>query len=170
MVEAYLVRVKPEDLEAVAGNSKGIRQLITRARRQEGRFLNLGKAWAGIHYVLTAEPPIPKQTALQLGVSWDDSSLENVLMGGRPLAYRASFGPVRYLESEAVAILAQSLANLSGSQFEQWYDAKGLTEEQIPPGGWSESRREWLTTNFRKLQAFYSESALKNDGILILME
>jgi hypothetical protein len=66
--------------------------------------------------------PIPKPEASQVGIFSDGDSLENVLMGGEPTPFIASFGPARYVDPEQVAHLSTKLAELPVEEFMKRYD------------------------------------------------
>jgi hypothetical protein len=168
-VDAQLIRVSPKRDWATAGSAAVAREV--EAAQGSERILDLEKAWAGIHFLLTAEVPITREDAIRLGISWDDDSLENALMGGRPTDLETSSGPVRYLDSDEISRIAAKLADISIEEFSDRYDPDALTEEQIPPDVWdNESEaRDWLASSYAKLREFYQETAAQNAGLLIYL-
>ena len=168
-MNAYLVRIAgewgtPDDADAVA-------RMIKLAEGKPDRELDLNDSWAALHFMLSGEVPMPKQEAIQRGISWNDSSLENLIMGGEPTAYEASFGPARLLASDLVMRLSRKLSDLSVEEFLERYDAEEMNAEQIPPGGWAdqEEARDLLGDRYLKLKEFYRSAAAANEAILIYM-
>jgi len=144
-----------------------VRQTIKRGEENQSLQLNLKEAWAGLHFVLTGELPIPRQEALKRRISWDDESLENAIMGGTETDYRASYGPARYLAPKQVENMSAQLSRITADEFKDRYDAEALTEENIPPGGWNAAAADWLSQNFTSLQRFYGEAAARRQGVLV---
>lgn len=143
-MNAYLLRISKADSVSILGSADTVRSAIKHAYNDTHRILNLGESWCGIHFVITGDYPIPKQEALQRGISWDDDSLENVLMGGSPTPYHTSVDVSRYLKPKEVAQMAEKLSNLTVEQFEEWYDSQALMEEHIPPEIWNEKVKKVL--------------------------
>ena len=169
MIDCVLVQIPIEEQSALAGDAAAIWQIIERSE-QNGRRLELGEAWGGLHFVLSGEVPIPKQEALRRGISWDDDSMENVLFGGMEVPYVTSWGLARYLEPATVARMARQLSAISLQEFQDRYDPEALQDEGIPPDAWEEPEtRDWLAARFLELVEFYKNAALKRAGILICM-
>jgi len=168
-MDAYLARVSASESRDILVNADAVSRVIACARIDASRRLDLDEAWAGLHFVLTAEVPIPKQEALLRGLSWDDDSLENVLMGGEPTTYGDSFGVARYLKAEEVALMAEKLSDLSVERFKGFYEADALIEYDIPPAIWEDQleSRDWLARYYYQLVDFFRSAASGGDGILI---
>jgi hypothetical protein len=167
-MDAYMLRVPGYRGRALLDSLEEVQHAIRWAETHRDHKLELGEAWAGLHFLLTGELPIPREEALSRGVSWDENSLENVLMGGRTTPYLTSWGPARYLSPYEVARLASKLSKVSVNTIRNHYDPKGLSEEHIPPDTWDEpGTREWLASSYSKLICFYAEAASTQDGLLI---
>ncbi|MBD2609891.1 DUF1877 family protein [Nostoc punctiforme FACHB-252] len=168
-MNAYLVRVYREDGEKIISSSKTVENVIKQAQNQSDRVLDLDESWYGIHFVMTAEYPIPKDEAQRRGISWNNESLENVILGGSPTPYKTMFGAARYLNPEEVAQMAEKLNNLTVDKFKEWCDPETLIEEQIPPVNWDENSTlcDWLSDYFKKLLELYKSAASVGDGILV---
>jgi Domain of unknown function (DUF1877) len=168
-MDAYLVRVSASESSDILASADAVSKVIAGASNDSERKLDLDEAWAGLHFVLTAEVPIPKQEALRLGLSWYDDSLENVLMGGEPTKYRDSFGVARYLSAEEVARMTDKLSDLSVERFKGFYDADGLIEYDIPPAIWEDQleSRDWLARYYYQLVDFFRSAAFSGDGVMI---
>jgi Domain of unknown function (DUF1877) len=166
-MDAFLTRL-PEDAGARIADPSVVRSAIAEAQGDPSRQLSLEEAWAGLHFTLTAEYPIPRQEAEKIGMSWNDESLENAIMGGKATTFQSSYGPARYLSPDLVAGISARLQQIDTEDFRSRYDAEGLEEEQIPPAGWDNKERlDGLIDAFEKLRNFYSEAANQHHGILI---
>jgi hypothetical protein len=170
-MDAFLVRVPKADADGVLKSADVVRKIIESAEDNGDFKLDLGEYWAALTFMLSGEMPIPKHEALRLGISWDNDSLENVLMGGEPTPFKASFGPARSVDPEQVARLATKLADLSVDEFMKWYDPKELLKERIPPETWDDQSetRALIGHVFEELVAFYKRAAAHGDGILIYL-
>jgi len=168
-MDAYLVRVPSSDESNILRNAELVGKRLEQASREAGLRMDLGEAWAGLHFMLTGETPIPKQQAASRGVSWNDGSIENVLMGGDPTPYEASFGPARYVRASQVKYLTKELSNIDVEDFASRYDSEALMDEHIPPETWDNAgeAREWLTQSFIRLVNFYAMAAARDEGILV---
>lgn len=152
------------------GDAVAVRRGIE-AAREKGRELDLGVAWAALHFLMAAEIPMPKPIALERGLSWSRESFANVLMGGEATAFRASFGPARYLKRGEVQRLAARLVNVGADEVIARYDAGALDSENIPGGPWEDDlkTREWLKAAYVELSTFYASAAEAGDGLLLYM-
>jgi hypothetical protein len=170
-MKAYLVRVNTKDSEKIINSSEAVESVIKQAQNKTSHILNLDDSWCAIHFVMTGEYPVPKDEAQRRGISWNDDSLENVILGGSPTPYTTSWGVARYLNPQEVARMTEQLVSLTVDKFKEWYDPEELMEEQMPPGNWDESdeARDWLVNYFKKLVEFYRTAAGVGDGILIYM-
>jgi hypothetical protein len=167
-VEAFLIRIPGNQASDLLEDPKSFRQLLRHPQALPYERLELGETWPGLHFVLTGELPISRLEALKAGISWDEDSLENALLGGREVPHGANWGPARYLEPKIVARMAQQLSAISVEQFRDNYDAGYLEEEQIPPGGWDLPQAlDELTARFRQLVSFYQRAAAAQDGVLV---
>ncbi|HEX6288588.1 MAG TPA: DUF1877 family protein [Herpetosiphonaceae bacterium] len=166
-MDLHLIRL-PDKAQNLLEDPASIDGLIEQFQNDQSRHLNLGEAWAGIHFTLTDEYPIPREEALKRGMSWDDTSLENVLMGGLPTTYQASSVVARYLMPKHVSFLATKLSNISIEQFEEWFDPKWLLENHIRPEIWEQVEvKQWLIKKFSRLKDFYQQAATNNEGVVI---
>lgn len=170
-MDAYLLRVAAADADDILSSADAARQAIANRSKAPDHLLNLEESWAAMHYMLSGEVPFPKPEALRRGVSWDDDSLENVLMGGEPVPYKGSFGPARYLNPQTVAAMSERLTIRGIEGFLEAYNPEAMTSHNIPPGDWDDAAetRDWLGAHFEKLAAFYKAAATAGDGVLIYM-
>jgi hypothetical protein len=168
-MDAFLVRVPKLDGDAVLKSADAARKII--AATAGTPPLDLGEYWIALHFLLSGETPIPRHEALRRGLSWDDDSPENILMGGAPTPFMSSFGPARYLHPEQVERLATKLAGLSVAEFQARYNPEDLRAEDISPGGWDDGGEALarLSRYFEELVAFYTKAAAHGEGMLIYM-
>ena len=167
-MEVVLIDVPVAKARSICEDLRVVREAISWAKENPQNQLSLDDAWAALHFTLTAEYPIPRQKAEELGLSWDEDSLENVIMGGAETPFPSSFGPTRYLSPALVRSMSANLAKIDVSQFSTRVDPKALSAEKMLPDSWDpETAAQLLPAYFAKLKAFYSEAASNGDGVLI---
>lgn len=168
-MDAHLLRVTPDRGWTILEDTEVAREI--EAAQGSKRVLDVAEAWAGLHFLLTGEMPTIKEDAIRLGISWDDDSLENVLMGGQPTRLNSSYGPVRFLGANDVVRMAAKLAEVTEKDISDRYDPVVLTEEQIPPYEWDNEfeSRDWLVSSYAKLNEFYQVAATEKAGLLIYL-
>jgi hypothetical protein len=138
--------------------------------RSSDQRLDLDEAWAPLHFTLTGEYPIPREKAEEMGIGWDERSLENVIMGGDATPLAAGYGPARYLSPESVRALAGRLSTIDPEGFRSRIDPQSMVEEGTLPDSWdSDSASGLLQEHFARLKRFYGEAAASDDGILIVI-
>ena len=145
---------------------------VDRALADPAATLDLGDAWAGVHYTLSAEVPMPRPEAERRGIEWNPESTENAIMGGRLTGRDDVMGGSRWLSPDETATVARVLAPISEDQFRSWYDVEGLVEADIAPPVWNSDPRavDWLTQSFVRLKDFYARAAAARHGVLITIE
>ncbi len=165
----WLVKLAPETVESVLAGTADVWNMIERAQQIPGSTLCLDESWAGLHFVLTGEVPTLKYQALEMGISWSDDSLENVLMGGSPTKHEDGVGVIRCSTPAEVQHMAAKLSVIDVVQIIRWYDAEALIENDIPPPIWhdSASALRWLSTHYADLKKFYQQAAKAGDGLLM---
>ena len=133
--------------------------------------LELGGAWAGLHVVLTGEPPVARPKLLALGHRWSDDPLQMALMGGRSTELAGHYEPYRLLEVDQVEQVARALETITVAQFEALYAPDELEALKIPPGAWHEAAyRRWVTARFESLRDWYLDTARQGMGVLIAID
>jgi hypothetical protein len=163
---ADLVRVPTTDTDDSSPDPATVARLLDAA--DEGpQTLHLGVWWAGVHFLLSGEGPLPRHEAARRGIAWNADSLENALMGGVLSGYEDALGGVRYLDPATVTIVAQQLTRLTGTDLAARYDTEALTDERIPPGPWTDLERGHLLRSTASLTSFYRLAAANGDGVLI---
>lgn len=165
-MNARLFRV-PAD--ASVGAAKDLNAVIAAAHGTE-RELELGKFWAGVHFRMTGELPIPREEAERRGVEWFEDSLENVLFGGEALPVGGPAGYSRRIPAPKVKQLAGLLEAHSVADFSDGFEIDDLNDEQIPPGGWHPEQLELLADLYGRLRAFYREAARNDQSIVVVIE
>ena len=82
--------------------------------------LSIEKEWQAIHYLLTGEVAFDE--------SQTESPLSNVVLGGTPTEFEATYGYVRYLLPAEVKELAQALHQVLSEDLRSRFDARGDIE------------------------------------------
>jgi hypothetical protein len=128
--------------------------------------IELGEAWPAFHMVLTAgDAPMPRDVAIEEGVEWDDTSLENVLMGGEATPYEDGLSVARVLPPAAVRALSTELDAESPETLAGRVDEEVLG---LAPSGWDRARTcEEVVAQYHRVADFYRTAAASGQGLLI---
>lgn len=170
-MDARFVRVTVSESVAMVTDVEAVRSAMAHAQADATHVLDIGEAWAGLHFLITGETPIPKHVALDLTGRWDDDSLENVIMGGEPTPFEGANGPARVLTAPEVSALAKKLARIGQRRVMDGYDAAELEREKIPPGNWDDdATRTWLGDMLEKLAVFFGVASRAGDALLIVID
>jgi hypothetical protein len=166
--DAYLVRVPSAETAGFLDDPAAVAGAMERGRVRPGARLELGEAWAPLHFVLTDELPIPRDEALRRGLEVSDAPLEEAILGGDPTPCGTTYGVVRLLPPGAVGRIAAALAGVPAETVEARYDPDWLRQMQVPMV-WADTEAEeraWLGDSYRRLVAFYRDAAAAGDAVL----
>jgi len=125
------------------------------------RYLDIDKSWHGLHFLLTGEAArYETQVPPPLG---------NVVLGGTPSEWDATYGVVRYLTPQEVKDVAGALEQISETELRRRYTPQAFQTADIYPGGevWDETVIEELLKVFNKVRDFFV--AAKRDGEVVLL-
>ncbi len=131
------------------------------AEYSDESYLNIDKAWHGIHFLLTGteyegEPP-----------------LVNVVMGGSPLDDpdnpQFDYGPARFLMPEEVQEVAEALSQISVADLQARFHTLALSAANIYPNIWKRGADEfeYLMFHYLQLVKFFQNAA--NLGMAMLL-
>lgn len=111
--------------------------------------LLLGKAWHGVHYLLT-------------GTAWDESTmLGKAIMGGSEVG--EDLGIVKQV--------AAALDAVKDIDLRRRFKPKRMEDLEIyPNGGWDDAAQAWLEKSFHGLREFYRNAAKKDAAVLIWLD
>lgn len=166
-MDAFVISV-PALPSQVGESTSAIRAAM--AQNGPGRKLALDNSWAPLHFVLTGEFPIPRQKAEELGMSWNNDSLENAIMGGAATEVASSYGPVRYLSPAEVRRIARQLDGISPAEIKARTNPQELEQEGVLPEDWDAATApDKLMALFSELRSFYHHAAERGDAILLYM-
>ena len=124
-------------------------------------YLNIDKAWHGIHFLLTGtmyegEPP-----------------LVNVVMGGSPLDDphnpQFDYGSVRFLMPEEVQEVAEALSQISEADLQARFHPSELSAANIYPNIWERGTEEfeYLMFYYLHLVKFFQDAAKLDKAMLL---
>lgn len=128
----------------------------------DAAYLNLDKAWHGIHYLLT-------------GDAWGGTFPEGFLVtGGMPIGEEdVGYGPARSFRAAEVARIATELAMVDDQTFCDRCSPDRLQAAEIYPTVGEDARVEvctYLLTYFQQLRAFVQQAAAAQQGLLIYLD
>jgi hypothetical protein len=125
------------------------------------RYLDIGKTWHGLHFLLTGEAKMDSTDV--------PHPMGSIVLGGTPTEWEATYGVVRYLMPREVQEVAHALDQISESELRQRYDPYGFQVANIYPGGevWNADGIEELLEVFSQVRDFFSEAARDGDVVLL---
>lgn len=162
---AYLISVTPDHLREVIADPDADEDGLYPEPEAfaAGDALDLGKAWDGLHFLLTD------------GTRDEDSPLGQAVRGGEPIAEydedKNLYGPPRALQPSEVKAVADALAALPADVLRQRFgDGSRLTTEGVYPEDWADpDALPWLLTTFAQLVAFYRRAADRGNAVLVVL-
>lgn len=171
-MNARFIEVPAGGTAAVLDDPDLVRGLLDSATRGDLHAITIEGAWPGFHVTLSGEPPIPKEEALEKGVTFPASPYENVLMGGSATLVQSEFGAVRYQSPEEIRGNAELLAEITVDEFMELFDPDFLDSMGVPPDGWSldADREAEMRSAFLDVVTFHERAADHGSGVLIVFE
>ena len=127
--------------------------------RSNPESLSLGKAWHGVHYLLSgaAEPGPDLRSQAVLG---------GVELGDDPEGF-SGYGPARYFRAAQVRALSEELRRSEvESEAAPRFDPARMSQLQIYPGWSGDQDKEWLMDAFHSLRDFYASAASQGRAII----
>ena len=121
--------------------------------------LSIEKEWQAIHYLLTGEVEFDESQA--------DPPLSNLVFGGTPTQFEATYGYVRYLLPEEVKELVQALRQVSRDELRARFNARGDQEIYSQANEWGEESWEFLLGVLETTTRFFEEASANDQMILI---
>ena len=118
-------------------------------------FLCVGKAWHGMHFLLT-------------GTAWStEPPLGIAVLGGKECGKDTGYGPLRYLEVNEVREVASALADFSIEQAAVTFAPADLDDAEIYPSNWEEEPGlSWVVEWLGYLVAFYRDAASQGKVVI----
>ena len=157
------IALSPEKLSALISDPSGLAELFYPENEEDtpSNYLDIEKAWHGIHFLLTGE-------------AWGgDGPLAQAVLGGIEIGEDMGYGPARYLTPEEVRAVARSLAAISTEQLKKRYSSDALEAAEIYPTGIWEAEGwgafDYLVQNFEPLVHFYHEAAERGDAVILYL-
>lgn len=138
---------------------------FTDAQVPASQELDLGKAWHGLHFILTGEQWAGIEPACYLLAAGDQIGDEE--------EHDVGYGPARGLHVQQVKAFAAMLASLTKQEISNRYNGPRMMELELYPRGWEEEpdeMRTWLISSFDDLQRFVMQTAAENKALLIWMQ
>ena len=154
----FLLRLTPITIEEVVPESERP-DAAHDAPRHPDRYLDIEKAWHGLHFLFT-------------GTSDGGEEPASYLMHGGETIDDEGFA--RALTPSQVQRFASFVAALTPAELRRRYDAaRMITLDIYPERIWNDdadgehSPREWLIENFGDVRAFAAQAAAAGDGLVI---
>ncbi|WP_203362984.1 YfbM family protein [Bacillus sp. REN10] len=161
MIASYY-RISTELIEHLISHPEEVETFLYEVEEVSEKELDIDKAWHGIYFLLTGEA--------QLGAAVDSTEGDAVL-GGRSLGQDLGMEPCRYLQSDEVKEIYDTLKNISVNHLSEQFDAKAFNEADIYPmyGEWTEEDKAYILDNYQQLVQYFKEAAQNEEGMLLLI-
>lgn len=127
-------------------------------------YLDIGKDWQGLHFLLTGKAEMDTtEVAPPLG---------NVVLGGRPTAWEATYGMVRFLTPEEVRDVAVALEQIDELELRSRLDHAVFRAADIYPSAktWDTVSMEMLLDIFAQVRDFYLTASRNGDVMLLAFD
>lgn len=121
-------------------------------------YIDLDKAWHGIHYLLTGEAEGGREP------------LSLAVQGGVEFGPEIGYGSARFLLPAQVAVIAAALNSLPAAALKTKFNPQDMRAKEIYPDIiWlrdGANALEYLLENYQQLVAFYREAAARRDAVI----
>ncbi|MDQ2821196.1 MAG: YfbM family protein [Pseudomonadota bacterium] len=122
-------------------------------------YMDLDKAWHGMHYLLTGTADEGQQP------------LSLAVVGGVEFGPEVGYGAARFLTPDQVAAIAIALADVTVDDLKQRFDPADMEAKQIYPDViWTRDGSEgldYVLDVFPSLQAFYAGAAERGEAAIL---
>lgn len=123
-------------------------------------YLEIDKAWHGLHYLLT-------------GTAWEGNAPWTYLvLAGHPVGEDLGYGPALFLTPELVSEAADAIAGLDETTLRQRYNPEEMMRLEINPEVWVEEGEEglqYLLHFYGPLKEFFQTAASNGHSIVHYM-
>jgi hypothetical protein len=121
-------------------------------------YIDLDKAWHGVHYLLTGE-------------AYGGQEPESLaVVGGEEFGPEVGYGPARFLTVEQVTKVASALSALTPEILESRFNPKDMEAKDIYPGIiWVRDGKEaldFVLEGYQQLQVFYRDAASRGEAVV----
>ena len=149
--------VEQADLDALFDEPTAIGAIL---QNEQDRIFDIGKAWHGIHFMLTGQP------------FGGEGPLARVIFGEASIGEMdVGYGPALGSSIETVQQIAAALDEISPYTFRKRHTLVELAEADIYPACWDEGSRELdtLEQGFVLLKQFYAEAAAQKLAVITFL-
>jgi hypothetical protein len=136
-----------------------------REQQQEadGKRYSLEKDWHALHFLLTGDARMDE------GVT--PPPFGNVVLGGKPTPFEATYGHVRLLSPKEVQEVAAALRLVSVEELRRRFDVSKFNSLEIypdpRPGGWDDDEIATLWSVYPGLVDFFERAAAAGNVVLL---
>jgi hypothetical protein len=121
-------------------------------------YIDLDKAWHGLHYLLTGEP------------EGGPEPLSLAIFGGVEFGPEVGYGPARFLTADKVACVAGALSKVTIEELSSKFNPKDMEAKQIYPEViWVRDGSEaldYVLESFPQLQIFFRDAASRGEAVI----
>jgi hypothetical protein len=128
----------------------------------QGEYLDLDKAWHGLHYLLT-------------GTAWGgEAPLNSLLLGGEQVGdeeeHDVGYGPARILLPPQVDAFSQVLDTVNSAEILKSFNPTEMTKLDIYPNVWDREEEElekWMQDSITDLKNFLQRAVAQQQAVII---
>ena len=159
------------DLEAAEEFFYGMEDFDAMDQRREeekaqGRRLSIEKDWHAIHYLLTGDPGMEEHVV--------PPPLGNVVLGGTPTPFEATYGQVRLLKTVEVQEVNDALAEVTLEELKSRFDKAAFNRHEIypnpRPGGWDDHEISTVWFSYPSLCDFFGRAVVAGHVVLLSLD
>jgi len=134
-------------------------------RESDQRYLNIGKDWHALHYLLTGDGELGEDSPKP------PPPLGNVVQGGTETEWPCTYGHVRSLSPDETKAVAEAIAQISVEKLRSRFSIESFNAAQIYPhgrrGAWTVEDAETAFEVYPRLVEFFQAAA--RDGEVVLL-
>jgi len=157
---ACFVPVSEETLAQLRSDEDAIEEFLypDDGEREPENYVDLDKAWHGIHYLLTGE------------ADGGDPPLSLAVFGGEEFGPEVGYGPARFLTAAQVAQISHALEAVTVDSLSAKFNPSDMGRKQIYPDEiWTRDGQEalqYLLHYYPQLVAFYRGAAGRGEAAI----
>jgi DNA primase large subunit len=159
-----LIRVSEDELKRFQKNSTLFDEKLTDKYYKQEWYLDLNKAWEGIHYLLTGE-------------SFMESTGKPTILGRAFFSFQIldkgkalGFDSPHFLNAKQVKETSDELQNLTEEEVRRRLNPKEMMEKEIFPEVWEDPEAiDYIVDTFEELREFYVVAAELDQAVLTLL-
>ncbi|MDO9455972.1 YfbM family protein [Nocardioides sp.] len=171
--------LRADELAAVHESQDALGALIEEQPGDDGRSIDIDKAWHGIHFLLTGTEDLVQGRATEARrwrfgrgrarAAHPVGAESLAVLGGEPVGGDVGYGPARVLTAAQVADVAAALEPMDRETLGRRVDLDAMGAAELYPQIWDEPDvyEEYLGPHYDELRSFYLRAAAAEAAVLL---